>query len=147
MRKLSVIALAVLFQFLAASSLQKKSFAAPAVSSFSRLQDSGTETVISTYRVKPGSEAEFTKVIQSHWPTLLRLGLVEPQPHVVLRGSDDGGKPIFVEVLTWKDSDAPDNAPPEVRKIWAQMELLCEPRAGHRGIEFPEFQIVPVPQN
>jgi hypothetical protein len=105
-------------------------------------QDSGTETVLATYRVQPGKEKEFLKVVQQSWPTLLRLGLVLPQPHVVLRGTDEAGKPIFVEILTWVDHDAADHVPAEVQKIWDQMQSLCESRAGRPGIDFPEFQIV-----
>jgi len=45
----------------------------------------GTETVISTYRVRAGKEAEFAKVHAQAWPAYRRLGLVAETPHLVLR--------------------------------------------------------------
>ncbi|HXI38471.1 MAG TPA: hypothetical protein VNH83_00765 [Bryobacteraceae bacterium] len=102
----------------------------------------GTETVISTFRVRAGKEAEFAKVHARAWPAYRRFGLVAETPHLVLQGVDEAGKPYFVELLTWTDHEAPDHASAEVRAIWAQLEALCEPRLGHRGIEFPEVRIV-----
>jgi len=102
----------------------------------------GTETVISTFRVRAGKEAEFAKVHAQAWPAYRRFGLVAETPHLVLQGVDEARKPYFVEILTWKDHEAPDHASAEVRAIWAQLEALCEPRLGHRGIEFPEVRIV-----
>jgi len=57
-------------------------------------------------------------------------------------GEDDAGKVYFIEILMWKDHDKPDNAPPDVTAIWAQMEALCEKRDGHRGIEFHEVRVI-----
>jgi hypothetical protein len=102
----------------------------------------GTETVISTFRVRTGKEAEFAKVDAQAWPAYRRFGLVAEKPHLVLQGVDEAGKTYFVEILTWKNHEAPDHASPEIRAIWAQLEALCEARLGHRGIEFPEVQIV-----
>jgi hypothetical protein len=102
----------------------------------------GTETVISTFRVRTGEEPEFAKVHAQAWPAYRRFGLVAETPHLVLQGVDEAGKTYFVEILTWKDHEAPDHASPEIRAIWAQLEALCEPRLGHRGIEFPEVRIV-----
>ena len=101
-----------------------------------------SETVIVTYRVKEGKESDFLHILGQQWPTLRKLGLVEPQPHLVMRGEDESKKTYFVEILTWKSHEAPDNAPPEVRAIWAAMQTLVEDRLGHRGIEFPEVHIV-----
>lgn len=101
-----------------------------------------TETVIVTHRVRAGQEAAYEKLLAQQWAALRRLDLVLAKPHVILRGSDESGKTIFVEVLTWRDEDAPDNAPAEVRAIWNELEARAEKRLGHRGIEFPEFQIV-----
>ena len=101
----------------------------------------GTETVLVTHRVRAGKEAAYAKVLAREWSTLRRLGLVLERPHVVLSGEDESGKSVFVEIVTWKDHDAPDNVPPEVQQIWDEMETLVEKRLGHRGIEFPEFAI------
>ena len=100
-----------------------------------------TETVLVTHRVQVGKEAEYAKFLELEWSTLRRLGMVLERPHVVLRGTDESGRTIFVEVLTWKDHDAPDNAPPEVEQFWKDLEARAEKRLGHRGIEFPEFTI------
>src|SRR5215472_4340588 len=100
-----------------------------------------TETVLVTHRVQEGKEKEYEKLLELEWSTLRRLGMVLERPHVVLRGTDESGRTIFVEVLTWKDHDTPDNAPPEVEQIWKELEARAEKRLGHRGIEFPEFTI------
>ena len=101
-----------------------------------------TETVISTFRVKAGMEEEFAKLLAEVWPTYRRLGMVLDKPHILLRGIDESGKTYFVEILTWKSPEEPDNAPPEVRELWRKLEAMCEPRLGHRGIEFPEMKVV-----
>jgi hypothetical protein len=101
-----------------------------------------TETVVTTFRVKEGREAEFWDALSKAWPLYRRLGMVLERPHLIVKGTDKDQKTYFMEVLTWKDSDAPDNAPPEVRKLWDRLEELCEPRLGHRGIEFPEVDVV-----
>lgn len=118
-----------------------------ASNSFAQVKDAdkaqgGTETVYTTFRVIPGKEEEFAKVLAKAWPTYHRLGMVLDRPHLVLRGEDEGGKPYFIEILTWKDHDAPDHAPAEVQAIWDQMNALCEKRDGHRRIEFYEVKIV-----
>ena len=101
-----------------------------------------TETVVTTFRVKEGREAEFWDVLSKAWPLYRELGMVLDRPHLIVKGTDKEQKTYFIEVLTWKDEDAPDNAPPEVRKVWDRLEELCEPRLGHRGIEFPEVEVV-----
>jgi hypothetical protein len=101
-----------------------------------------TETVIATYRAKEGREAELLAALSKHWPLCRRLGLVLDRPHLILRGTDKDQKTYFIEILTWRDADAPDNAPAEVRTLWAELESLCEARLGHRGIEFPEVEVV-----
>jgi hypothetical protein len=101
-----------------------------------------TETVYTTFRVIPGKETEFAKVLAKAWPTYHRLGMVLERPHLVLSGADDAGRPYFIEILTWKDHDAPDHAPAEVQAIWDQMTALCEKRDGHRRIEFYEVKVI-----
>lgn len=105
-------------------------------------QDSETETVLSTFRPRAGKEDELLKTMNQNWSTLRRLGLVLEEPHLILRGKDDSGKTIFVEILTWRDHEAADHVPAEVQAIWNQLQALVENRDGHRGIEFPEFEIV-----
>jgi hypothetical protein len=101
-----------------------------------------TETVYTTFYVTPGKEAEFWKVLERAWPTYYKHGMVLKSPHLILRGADDSGRPYFIEILTWKDHEAPDHAPADVQAIWDQMTALCEKRDGHRRIEFYEVKIV-----
>lgn len=101
-----------------------------------QLPGPGTETVHSVAHVKPGHEAEYTKLSEESWAIYIRLGLVLDHPHILLRGADDKGRPFFVEIFTWKSPDIPDHAPPEVKAIWKQLEQACEPRDGRPGIDF-----------
>ncbi len=103
-----------------------------------QLPSSGTETIHSVAHVKPGHEAEYAKLSVEAWALYKRLGFVLDRPHVVLRGSDEKGRPYFVEVFTWKSPDIPDHAPPAVKAIWQQLEQICEARDGRPGIDFSE---------
>ena len=102
---------------------------------------SDSETVITTFHVKEGKEVEMSRLIHRAWRTYYEQGMVLSQPNLVLQGTDDARKPFFIEILSWKNHEAPDNAPKVVKAIWAQMEAICEPRNGHRGIEFREMWI------
>jgi hypothetical protein len=137
--------LAVALLCLAGTAIARKSTAAPRFSALRAApppQDSDTETVLSTFRPRAGEEDELLTSMNQNWSTLRKLGLVLPEPHLILRGKDDAGKTIFVEILTWRDHEAADHVPAEVQAIWKHMQTLVEDRAGHRGIEFPEFDIV-----
>jgi hypothetical protein len=100
------------------------------------------ETVLVTYHVKPGSEAALEKLLrEDHWPMLRRMGFVRESPHVLVKCVEDGGKPCFREVLTWRDHDTPDNAPPEVHAVWDRMKPLVEKR-GAEAIEIEEVELL-----
>lgn len=103
-----------------------------------RLPGRGTETIHSVSHVKPGHEEEYARLSANAWALYTRLGLVLDHPHVVLRGTDEKGRPYFVEVFTWKSPAIPDHAPPEVKAIWQQLEQACERRDGRPGIDFAE---------
>jgi hypothetical protein len=103
---------------------------------------SGPETVLITYRVKSGSEAEFEQVLSQAWQIYRKEHLVFAHPHVIVRDKDSGGKTLFVEIFTWVSHDAPDHAPDSVKKIWDKMMSLCEKRDGHGGLEGGEVEIV-----
>lgn len=107
-----------------------------------QLPGPGTETMHSIAHVKPGHEAEYTKLSAEAWAIYKRLGLVLDKPHVVLRGADEKGRPYFVEIFTWKSSEIPDHAPDEVKAIWQQLEAACERRDGRPGIDFAEVTAV-----
>jgi hypothetical protein len=93
------------------------------------------ETVLVTYRPQVGSAEKLEQLIARHGATLQRLGLITADPHLTFRAADDAGKPILLDLLTWKDDAIPDNAPAEVTAIWDEMQKLVEKRDGRRGIE------------
>ncbi len=100
------------------------------------------ETVVVTYHVRPGSEAAMEKLLrEDHWPLLRRMGLVLESPHVLVRCAEDGGKPCFREILTWRDHETPDNPPAEVRAVWDRMHTLVEKR-GADAIEIDEVDLL-----
>ena len=103
------------------------------------------ETVHVTYHVQPGKLDEFLSVLKQHHPACRKLGLVLAEPHLILSGKEDGGKPVVIEILTWKDSDAPDSVPghhPDIKKIWDRLNALVEKRGEKPGIEIDEMDIV-----
>ena len=100
------------------------------------------ETVMVTFRAKPGTEAELARVIASHWRTARELDLVTSAPHVTLRGTEDGNKTYFVAVFTWRDASIPDAAPAAIQRIWSQMNALVESRGGRPGLHFEEVSVV-----
>jgi len=104
-----------------------------------------SETVHVTYHVQPGRLDAFLAVLRQHYPACRKLGLVLAEPHVILSGKEDGGKPVVIEILTWRDGDAPDSVPehhPEVKKIWDGLNALVEKRGDKPGIEIDEMDIV-----
>ena len=103
------------------------------------------ETVHVTYHVQEGKLEEFLGVLKQHHPACLKLGLVFAEPHLILSGKEEGGKPVVIEILTWIDSDAPDSVPghqPTVKKIWDKLNLLVEKRDEKPGIDIDEMDIV-----
>lgn len=103
------------------------------------------ETVHVTYHVQPGKLEEFLSVLAQHYPACRKLGLVLAKPHLILSGKEDGGKPVVIEILTWKDSDAPDSIPghhPDIKKIWDRLNALVEKRGEKPGIDIDEMDIV-----
>jgi hypothetical protein len=100
------------------------------------------QAVMVRYQVRAGSEAEFEKICAEAWQTYLRLGLIRTMPHVVLRGRDETGAVYFLELVPWKDRAITENPPPEVRALWPRLDAVCEARQGHRGIEFPDLQVM-----
>ncbi|MFZ0275174.1 MAG: hypothetical protein WB524_09295 [Acidobacteriaceae bacterium] len=103
----------------------------------------GPETVMATYRVKPAQIDAFLKMMPDYWAALRERDMVIPAPHVLLRG-EENGKPIVVEILSWKAHGIPDDVPPEIQAYWDKINAMVEARDGHKGIEFPEMTIVPV---
>lgn len=114
-----------------------------APAAFSQDAADGPETVMATYRVKPAQIDAFLRMMPDYWAALRERDMVIPSPHVLLRG-EENGKPIVVEVLSWKAHGIPDDVPPEIQAYWDRMNAMVEARDGHKGIEFPEMTIVPM---
>lgn len=104
--------------------------------------DAAPETVYGIAHVRKGSEEQFRLLEKESWDIYVRLELVKPSLHVVLQGLEDGDKPFFLVVFTWKDSEVPDHAPKEVQDLWAKMRELCEKRHGEPAISITEMQII-----
>jgi hypothetical protein len=99
------------------------------------------ETVMITFHAKAGAEAELAQVIARHWDTAQRLKMVRDTPHLTLR-SAEGGQTDFVEIMTWRDASLPDSAPPEIQKIWADMNRLVEKRGSVPGLSIVQMSII-----
>ncbi len=92
------------------------------------------------YRLKAGKEPEFRTLLEKHWPTMIRLGLVaDHPPHLLFRGEDKQGV-YYVEVFPWKDAGAAGRAHelPEVAQVWEPMGACCT------DMEFPDVELVQI---
>jgi hypothetical protein len=100
----------------------------------------GSETVLITYHVRSGKEAEFQALLSQAWEIYRSEQMVFYKPHTLVRAVEDGDKTRFVEVFTWVKT--PDHAPDNVKAIWQQEHSLCEARSGHAEIEGGEVQLI-----
>jgi len=91
--------------------------------------------------VKSDQVPDFLKLMPAYWAALRAEHLVLDAPHVVLQG-EEHGKPIFIEVFSWRDHDAPEHVPPVIQQFWDCINRMVESREGHPGIEFPEMKVV-----
>lgn len=104
-------------------------------------QTAQAETVWVVFHVKRGQVVTVKKLLTDGWNAYVRKSMVLRQPHVTAQGSEEGGE-YFLELLSWKSSDVPDNADAEIRALWKALEDKCEPRHGDAGIVFREIQLV-----
>ena len=100
------------------------------------------ETVIVTYRVQSGQEAAFPALLARAWGIYRTEHLVASQPHIIVKELEANGNTRFVEIFTWVNHAAPEQAPASVRSIWSQEMLACEPRDGHQGLEGGEVELI-----
>jgi hypothetical protein len=100
------------------------------------------ETVMITYHVKTGQEAALQDVLARAWAIYQQEHLVLAEPHVVVRGNENGEQPVYKEIFTWVSSAAPDNAPDSVKAIWGEMSSQCEARNGHDALEISQTELV-----
>ena len=86
-------------------------------------------TMLVTYRPKKGKEHELQALVEQHWPTLNRVGLVTKERARVWRATDKrSGDVSFVEMFQWKDDEASKTAheTPDVMAIWEPMGPILE---------------------
>jgi hypothetical protein len=103
----------------------------------------GPETVICTFRVRPGDLDRFMALLAGHWATLHQLGLVTGTAEQLFLGVDHQGvEPVVVSIFEWVNAEAADRAHdhPDVADIWEAMDGLCEARNGLPSMEFPHFR-------
>jgi hypothetical protein len=126
-----------IFSLIAVSLL---TFAGCATMRQSASEKANSETVMITYHIQPGKEADFRTLLAHAWEVYRGGRLVFAEPHIIVQDTEDGDKTKFVEVFTW--SKSPDHPPDSVLAVWKQEQSLCEARDGHNGIEGGEVQIV-----
>ena len=93
------------------------------------MPDSKPVPTLVIYKPKPGKENELQPLVEKHWPTLSRIGLVTKEPARVWRATDArAGKSFFVEIFSWKDGEASNVAhqTPEVMAVWEPMGAILE---------------------
>ena len=86
-------------------------------------------TNLVSYYPKAGSEKEFLALLEKHWPTLAKLGLVTKQKPQIWKAYDIRAKKhYFVEMFQWKDDKQSNIAhqSPEVMAIWEPMTPILE---------------------
>ncbi|MBK7860244.1 MAG: hypothetical protein IPJ65_16845 [Archangiaceae bacterium] len=85
------------------------------------------QDVLCIYRVKPGKEASFKKLLKKHGPALQGAGL-STKKQTIWR-AESGRKPgvIYVELMQWKDASSASSAHqmPEVMAVWEPMGNHC----------------------
>jgi hypothetical protein len=101
-----------------------------------------THIALCTYRAKTGAEKQFEGLLARHRPTLRAAGLVTAKRPTTFRGTEDGGGTFYVEILEWKDAEAPNEAHelPTVMAVWEPMGMCVEDRDGRPGMEFPHVE-------
>jgi hypothetical protein len=84
--------------------------------------------VLCLYRMTAENEAAFRALLDVHWSTLDRAGLVSATPAHFQRGTNNSGAVVWVENFEWKDASSPGLAHqmPEVMKVWEPMGALTE---------------------
>ncbi|HEU4411514.1 MAG TPA: hypothetical protein VFS43_40085 [Polyangiaceae bacterium] len=86
-------------------------------------------TMLVSYYPKEGKEEELRALVEKHWPTLDRLGLVSGEAPRLFRARDRRSKrTYFVELFQWRDERASDVAhqTPEVMALWEPMGPLLD---------------------
>ena len=131
-----------LFMLMASSAILPAGCASEARPGKSGDASDSPETMLVSYHAKPGKEAALQDALARTWAVCRKDKLVFASPHLLVREKDDAGKTRFVESFTWVSHAAPDNAPPDLKVVWRELESLCEPRDGQKGIDGSEVETV-----
>ena len=81
------------------------------------------------YQPKEGSDAEFVKLLEKHWPALEATGLVTKDAVRIWRARDvRTQRTFYVELFAWKDENASNLAHqmPEVMAVWEPMGKVLD---------------------
>ena len=99
-------------------------------------------TVLATFRVRAGSQAELSGLLERHWQIISSRGLCEgPQPVRLIRHDSDGD--VMLELFDWRDGGLNDALQdPAVRQVWLAIDQCCEQRNGAPQSEFPAIERV-----
>jgi hypothetical protein len=104
--------------------------------------DDSPETILSTYHAKKGHDKELADALARTWQTYQNERAVFPQPHFLVRATDNQGNVDFTELFTWVSGEIPDHAPDSIKTRWNELQSLCEARNGHKGIEGDAVEIL-----
>ena len=77
------------------------------------------ETILGRFYPTKGKDADAERVLRENIAIMKKLDVIEPAPVVLVRERDH-----FVILFTWRSASIPDNAPPEIKKNWAEMNAL-----------------------
>jgi hypothetical protein len=99
------------------------------------------ETVLATFRVKADQLDDFLQLMPKYRAALRENNLVTAEPYLLLQGEEDG-KPLVVEVFSWRNHEIPEHVPPEIQVYWNRINTMVEDRKSHKGIEFPEMHLI-----
>ena len=77
------------------------------------------ETILGRFYPAKGKDADAERVLRENIAIMKKLDVIEPAPVVLVRERDH-----FVILFTWRSASIPDNAPPEIKKNWAEMNAL-----------------------
>ena len=86
-------------------------------------------TMLVSYFPKPGKEKQLLAIVEKHWPTLERVGLVSKTAAWIWQATDIRTKKShIVELFQWKDDKASGIAhqTPEVMAVWETMGPIVE---------------------
>ena len=120
----------------ACSSMKQSHHHAPAA------EAKNSETVMVSYHVKPGNEQELALLLSRVWEINHHDHLVYETPHVIIQGTEAGGKPRLVEIFTWVNHSAPEQVTDIVKQYWGTETDMCEKRNGHAEVEGGEVTLM-----